>query len=74
MTYDKRCLFPNKNLRLRLSHTGLPLMADKLHRMLQHVGEKAGEAMNRLQIRSHQGKWDRRKQAGKQYSVQASRN
>jgi hypothetical protein len=29
------------------------------------VGGEAGEGMNRLQIRSHQGKWDRRKQAGK---------
>jgi hypothetical protein len=33
--------------------------------MLKHVGVEAGEGMNRLQIRSHQGKWDRRKQAGK---------
>jgi hypothetical protein len=33
--------------------------------MLKHVGGEAGEGMNRLQIRSHQGKWDRRKQAGK---------
>jgi len=27
--------------------------------------EKLERGMNRLQIRSHQGKWDRRKQAGK---------
>jgi hypothetical protein len=33
--------------------------------MLKYVGEEAGEGMNRLQIRSHQGIWDRRKQAGK---------
>jgi hypothetical protein len=42
--------------------------------MLQHVAEEAGEGMNRLQIRSHQAKWDTRKQAGKQYSAQASRD
>jgi hypothetical protein len=33
--------------------------------MLKHVGGAAGEGMNRLQLRSHQGKWDGRKQAGK---------
>jgi len=33
--------------------------------MLKHVGGDSGEGMNRLQIRSHQGKWDRMKQAGK---------
>jgi hypothetical protein len=42
--------------------------------MLKHVGEGAEEGTNRLKIRSHQGKWDRRKQAGKQYSTQATKN
>jgi hypothetical protein len=33
--------------------------------MLKHVGGEFGEGTNGLQIRSHQGKWDRRKQAEK---------
>jgi hypothetical protein len=33
--------------------------------MLKRVGGEVGEGMNRLQIRSHQEKWDRKKQAGK---------
>ena len=46
-----------------VSRTGPPLMAHCLQKRLKHVVGERGEAVNRLQIRSHQGKWDRRKQA-----------
>jgi hypothetical protein len=49
-------------------------MANKLHKSLKHVGGETRERMNRLQITSHQGKWDRRKQARKQQSIEASKN
>jgi hypothetical protein len=63
--YDKIVLFPKRKRRLTLSHAGLTFIADKLHRIVRHVRGEVGERMNGLQIRSHQGKWDRRKQAGK---------
>ena len=47
-TYDKTSLFPKRNRRLTLSHTELPFMADKLHRMLKHVGEEAEEGNEQI--------------------------
>jgi hypothetical protein len=42
-------------------------MANKLHKKLKHVaaGGTPRQGTHRLQIRSQQGKWDRKKQAGK---------
>lgn len=50
-----------------LSHPVLNFMANKLHKKLKHVaaGGTPRQGTHRLQIRSQQGKWDRKKQAGK---------
>jgi len=41
-------MFPKRNRRFTLWHTGLPFIADKLHRMLKHVGGEAREGNEQI--------------------------